>query len=387
MGRRAAIAGLLSSLLVAAVAAADPVQVGRYAEIPYGVRRDHAYATEQGDARRTGRVRGRAPASAPERVWERSLTHRRPRGPIVAHDGTLYLGTMGGLMALAPDGTELWSAPVGGVYYAPSFLPSGDIVAATRGGLAVVVGRDGTLRRSADLSAPAHGSPLVLDDGSVVIATVDRRVRRLDSSLRVLFDVGLPDGNGATLATTSQGDIAAVAGRELVILSTSGALVRTSPLGGRATASPAVADDGTLWIALAEGQLLGLGPSGRERARVDLGGRPYDEAAIAIGADAAVRVPTVNAGLVCVGPAGGERWRVASQIGFNAPASVDEEGTTLVVDRGGRMLAIGADGQERWAVAVGTYVYQAPVLAADGTIYIVTERGAVQAWRAPPPAP
>ena len=46
-----------------------------------------------------------------------------------------------------------------------------------------------------------------------------------------------------------------------------------------------------------------------------------------------------------------------------------------------RMLAIDAEGQERWRVLLGAYTYDSPVIGADGTIYISTERGAVQAWR------
>ena len=67
--------------------------------------------------------------------------------------------------------------------------------------------------------------------------------------------------------------------------------------------------------------------------------------------------------------------------GFNAPISVDAAGTTLAVDRGGRLFAIDETGVERWRVVIGTHTYQAPVLAADGTLYVVTEQGALHAYR------
>jgi outer membrane protein assembly factor BamB len=368
-------------LLAAWPAGAHPVPIGRYAEIPYGIRPDHPYPTDRGGARRTGRIGGTAPRTRPTRQWARNLRHRRPRGPTVAADGTLYVGTMGGLTALDPDGSERWSVRLGAVHAAPSLAPSDEVVVVTRGGLVAAVTPEGVVSRSVDLGAPARGSPLVLDDGSVLVGTIDRRVHRLDANLRRVFSAQLADGTANTLSRTRRGALAVPAGRILTLLSPEGSLLRQVGLGGRATAPAAVADDGTLWVPTVEGILHAIEPNGRIRSRTELGSRHYDGAAPAIGHDGGVRVPTMSEGVVCVGPGGTERWRLPNEAGYNAPASIDEENTTLVVDRGGRLVAIAADGTERWRVVLGTYSFQAPVLAADGTLYVTTERGALQAWR------
>ncbi len=372
----AALASLTSS-----VAFAHPVVIGRYAEIPYGIRPDHPHPTARGGPRRTGRIRGTAPTRRPERVWERSLRHRRPRGPTVSADGTLYLGSMGGLTALAPDGTELWNVRVGTVHAAPSLTPSSDVAVVTRGGLVALVTPTGVVRRAVDLGAPARGSPLVLADGSILVGTIDRRVHRLDANLRHVFTTDLADGTASTLSLARRGLLAVSAGRLLTLLSLGGTIQRQVSLGGRASAPATIADDGTIWVPTVEGVLLAIDPSGRVRTRTELGSRHYDEAAPAVGRDGAVRVPTLSAGLVCVGAGGTQRWAVANPAGFNAPAAIDDTDTTLVIDRGGRLLAIDAEGTERWRIVLGTYSFQAPVLAADGTLYVSTERGAVQAWR------
>ncbi|MEQ8887123.1 MAG: PQQ-binding-like beta-propeller repeat protein [Sandaracinaceae bacterium] len=367
--------------LVAVPAGAHPVPIGRYAQIPYGVSPAHPHPTEGGSAARTGRLRGAVAEREPTRIWERNLRFRRPRGPTVAADGTLYVGTMGGLTALAPDGAERWSARLGAVHAAPCLAPSDDVVVVTRGGLVALVSPEGVTRRTADLGAPARGSPLVLDDGSVVVGTVDRRVHRLDASLRPVFATELSDGTASTLALTARGALAVSSGRILALLSPTGALVRQVSLGGRASAPPSIADDGTIWVPTVEGVLHAIEPGGRVRSRTDMGSRHYDGASPAIGRDGAVRVPTMSEGVVCVGAGGTERWRFPSSAGFNAPAAIDARDTTLVMDRGGRLYAIDATGVERWRVVLGTYSFQAPVLGADGTLYVVTETGALHAYR------
>jgi outer membrane protein assembly factor BamB len=379
--RAASIAAFACALGAAGAAFAHPVRIGRYAEIPYGIRPDHPYPTARGNAQRQGRVRGRAPASEPQRLWERTLRHRRPRGPTIAADGTLYLGTMGGLTALERDGIERWSVRLGAVHAPPSLAPGGDIVVVTGGGVVAIVAPEGVIRYSADLGAPARGSPLVLDDGSVLVSTIDRRIHRLDANLRHIFASEVPEGNAMTMALTQRGSLATTAGRMLTILDAEGRISREVALAGRASATPAISDDGTIWALTVEGVLHAIEPSGLVRARTELGSRHYDGAAPAIGHDGAVRIPTLSEGIVCVGPNGTERWRHANDAGYNAPASIDDADTTLAIDRGGRMLAIDASGAERWRVNIGTYSFQAPVLGEDGMIYVTTERGALQAWR------
>lgn len=386
--KRAALALAVASL-VSSVALAHPVRVGRYSEIPYGIRPDHPRPTGAGGPRRNGRVPGRAPVVQPVRVWNARLSHRRPKGPAIAADGTLYFGTDGGLTALAPDGTERWTARIGTVPSSPSLTPSSDVAVVTRGGLVALITPAGVMRRSTDLGAPARGSPLVLDDGSILVGTIDRRIHRLDANLRPVFVTTLADGTATTISLARRGTFAIATGRLLSLLDPRGALQRQVSLGGRATAPAAIADDGTIWVTTREGILLAIDPSGRVRSRTELGSTHYDSAAPAIGHDGAVRVPTMTAGIVCVGPTGTQRWAAAPSLGFQAPVSIDDDDTILVVERQhGSMLAIAADGTELWRVVLGAFSLEAPVLGADGTIYIATDqRGArVQAWRAPPAA-
>ncbi len=380
-----AVAGGLTLGLVVLPVSAHPVRIGRYAEIPYGIRPDHPVPTYRGDDRRTGRLRGVAPRRAPVLLWERRLRHRRPRGPVIAADGTLYLGTAGGLTAFGADGAERWSVLLGGVNATPSLAPSGDVVVATRAGLVALVTPEGVVRRSVELGVPVHGPPLVLDDGSIVLVTLDGHVHRLDASLRTLFDVELDERPGSSVTRTSRGLLAVGSGASLRLLDLRGGATRDVELGARASSPIAVGDDGTLWTATSEGLVLAIDPSGRVRSRTDLGSRHHDGAALAIGRDGGVRVPTLQEGLVCVGPGGSERWRAPNPAGYRAAVTLDEEDTALLIDGSGTMRAIAADGAERWQVRLPSYSYEAPVLGRDGVLYVTTDcRSVLQAWAAPP---
>lgn len=369
-----------AALSLAVPALAHPVRIGRYAAIPYGIDPAHPFPTAGGGPRRNGRTRGTAPASEPVQLWERTLRHRRPRGPAIAKDGTLYVGTMGGLTALDPDGTERWTVRLGAVHAMPSLAPGDDVVVVTRGGLVALVSAAGVVRHTAELPAPVRGSALVLDDGSVLVGTIDGRVHRLDANLRRITSIALDVHASATPSLAARNLLAVPSGRALSLLDPVGRILHTVPLGGRPSAGAAIADDGTMWVPTIEGALVAVEPSGRVRSRTELGSRHYDGAAIAVGRDGAVRVPTLTEGLVCVGPGGTERWRLANVAGYNAPVTLDEEDTALVVDRGGRLQAITRDGSQRWQVTIGTYSFQAPALGLNGALYITTEQGEIQAW-------
>ena len=130
-------------LLLCTIALAEPVPIGRYVEIPIGVSQRSPYAMSGGDARRTGRSRARAPAQAPSRLWSVVLPQRELVPPVVLEDGTLIVGSAGGVHAIDPaSGEQRWYAPIGALRYTPSLTPNGEL-AAIAGGKLVLVGEQG----------------------------------------------------------------------------------------------------------------------------------------------------------------------------------------------------------------------------------------------------
>lgn len=379
------LAAMLAALVVSAFAfdaLARPVRVGRYVEIPYGVSSHHPWRTGLGDPARTARSAARAPSQPPNRQWVTETGTGRAHAPAVDESGMIYVAGQRGLSAVGPDGTVRWtSRGLGSISGTPSLTPDGHLAIGVHSELMVV----GAARvRARSSLRGVLGSPLVLDDGSIVavasspsmvVQRTDADGRRIFSSIIRTRPRGTPALSGGTLVVPL--------GRELVWMNVRGSIRRTVELGAEIVLGPAIASDGAAWVITTDGVLSAVAPSGRIVSRTTLEVEPSFTSNIAIAPDGSVRIGTVDAGLVCVGPNGTERWRVPGLAPLASGLTVDTEGTTLLVGRGpDRLIAISPVGAEMWRVDVGSPgADAAPVMAADGTIYVATFNGELQAWR------
>ena len=375
MRRRDAIVAIAGST---ARARADDVVIGRWTSIPHGVDPSHPEAMELG-ASRAGRAIARLPAAAPRVAWEReALGDRdrrgsRARAPIVSSAGRIHLGTPQGIATFTLEGAEGWRVDLGPVDASPALAPGGELVAITRSGRVVRIGPDGGIRRQVELGAGVIAPPLVLDDGSIVVACTDRSLRRHDAGLRERWSVAL--AAAVQRGPTRDGErIAIVAGPELVDVGLEGAILERAPLGGRGVTAAARGDDGTLWIATADGQLVALDAARRERARIAVGPPQLDDESPAIAPDGSVRIASRTA-LRALAPSGEERWSVQAGASIDFPARVDPDGATLVIDRAPKLVAFEPDGSERWRVPLSAHVMSAPVVTAEGAIVCVGVQG------------
>ncbi|MEM9068860.1 MAG: PQQ-binding-like beta-propeller repeat protein [Myxococcota bacterium] len=358
---------------------ARPVPVGRYVEIPYGVSEGHPWRTGGGDPRRTHRSEHRAPESAPTQQWTARVGVGRVFSPTIAEDGTIYVASQRGVAAVAADGTVRWERAVGLVSGTPSITPDGGIAFGTQPDELLVL-RQGSARSRARIGGGVRGSPLVLDDGSIVLAAYDQAIHRFDADGRRMFRTPVTTQVRGTVARS--GDLLVVpAGRELLWISVRGTIVRTTSLGSSIELGPAVADDGVAWVVTAEGVLVAVTPAGRVVVRTDLDARPSRASNLAIADDGSLRLGTADAGLLCIGAGGTERWRLTDRGTLAGEVIVDADGVALLVNSDGAMLAVEPDGDVRWQASLGTRTDAAPVLGADGTIYTTTFGGTLQAWR------
>ena len=381
--RRLVATGILAVALAAAwVAEARPVRVGRFVEIPYGISSSHPWRTGGGDPMRTARSSIVIPSQPPNPIWSTEVGTGRSHAPAIHEDGMIYVAGQRGLSAVGPDGTVRWtSRGLGSVSGTPSLTPDGYLAVGVPSELMVV----GAARvRARSSLRGVLGSPLVLDDGSIVAvaSSPSMVVQRVDAEGHRMFSSIIrtrPRGEAAQSGAL----IAVPIGAELVWMNVQGSVHRRVELGAEIALGPAVASDGAAWVATTDGVVLAVAPSGRVVTRAALEVEPTFVSNLAVAADGSVRVPTVDAGLVCIGPNGTERWRVEALAPVTGGITVDPEGTTLLVRRGpDRLSAVGSDGQIRWNVEIGNSGGDAaPVLGADGTIYVATFGGELQAWR------
>lgn len=376
----AAVVVLVVSAGIVATVAARPVRTGRYVEIPYGIREDHPWATEGGNSRRNGRVRAEVPREAPTRVWEQRFRLGRLSPPAVAADGTLYLAGAAGVGAVQSDGTVRWMQRLGYITGTPSLTPTGDIAVGTSGGALLQITAQGDVRARTTTGGQVRGAPLVLADGSMVVGAYDQAVHRFDAEGRRLFRVPVPSQVQGAAVWSKNGEILVPLNDELVVLTPRGDVRTRVPLGATVVAGPAVADDGTIWILTLDGGLHQLSPRFAVRTRTDVAGQVAVTTTLAVGRDGAVRVPTRDGALVCVGPNGTERWRLTGEGGFLGGVTIDMNDVSLLVNEQGVLLAVDPDGTVLWRARIDTRVDAPPVAGPTGAVYVATVRGTLQAW-------
>lgn len=360
-------------------ARAWPVRTGRFAELQHGIDPAHPEPSEHGGGARDGALRGELPSHEPRILWQRASDpggRTRPRDVIVAADGTIVVPTQRGVAAFGIGGEPRFEANIGPMDGAPALLPGDGIVAISRSGRVVVLSRDGEARAEVELGVGVSASPLVLDDGSIVLAAADRTLRRLDASLVERWRAPLP--GGAAHAPTLDGDrVAVISGDQLSFVTFDGSVERSIALGGRAHGSASRAPDGTLWVPLVEGELLAIEGRRRVRARVLLGARLGSYERIAIAPDGSLRVPARREGLFSFAASGERRWAIPSEHAVDFPARVDRRGWTLVADRAPRLSVFDEVGTMVWRARLPVHVWSGAVLASEGRIVAVGMRGEV----------
>jgi len=373
----AVVLGVTVSVLGAALAAARPVRVGRFVEIPYGVSPRHPWPTGHHDPRRTARARVAAPNDAPIKAWEARVGAGRVFAPAVAADGSLFVGSQTGVAMVASDGTLRWSLRLGLVSGTPSITPDGRAAVGVQPGQAVIVG-DARIHHRAVVGGGVRGSPLVLGDGSLVVTAYDQAVHRYDAEGRRLFRTPVA-GSVRGMAALSRERIVVPAGHEVLFLTLDGAVAERGSVGAEIALGPAVADDGSVWVLTADGVLLAVEPDGSVGLRSELGVRPSLASNLAIASDGTLRLATGDGGVLALGAGGTERWRYDRDGPIVGGVTLDAQGRVLCVTVGGELLLIGADGQKVWGVSIGGRSDAAPVLR-DRAIYVPTFGGTLQAW-------
>jgi sugar lactone lactonase YvrE len=263
------------------------------------------------------------PSATPAIAW-RHVTDLAisPSSPTIDRDGTLYFSADTGLRALLPDGTEKWTTPIPSITGAPA------------------IGRDGTL---------------------FAASTSMNGLRAIDPSGTVLWT--LDTGPYRSPALGADGTLYTVSYSTLVALNASGDIIWEVPDLGTLDAEPAVAPDGTVYVANAfpANRVYAFTPTGEKKWDTDTGGGVLEPPLVS--ADGTVHVST-TAGIAAFSADGTPKW---THPGIRY-AALAADGTLY----GGQnqLFAIDPNGSERWAVT--TYFSRAPVVDAAGNVYVMS---------------
>jgi outer membrane protein assembly factor BamB len=314
--------------------------------------------------------------------------------PAIAADGTIYASVLsGGLMAIAPSGTILWSVVVGYAWFGPSptiAIARDGCVYVNMNELWALNPADGTIAWEVSLGnggyAPSMGSSAAVGaDGTIHVSglfavhpggALDWKHPELD--LMSTPAVG-PDGRVATIDSVGRLHGLGANGAELWSAETHEAPPNGTPgeqgVSTEAWMSPVIGPDGTIYVATttATTTLYAVATDGTIAWQYEFEGDfTQIEGAAAIGADGTLYVAYGD--LYAFDPRGNVKWRAPS---FGGTAPILDGNGTVFATNGRTLGAIRPDGTTAWTYPLVAPPTGMPSLGADGTIYVPIQK---QIW-------
>ena len=321
------------------------------------------------DMRRSGLSPHLGPEQ-PELLWQVAYGEYEDSSPMVASDGTIYVGSSmtatrdtAALHALKPDGSLLWEFATNGDEAAPS----------------PTIAPDGTIYVGSWDGTPANGHLYALGPDGVL---------RWDLELGDLVDAAVaPDGTIYTLDTGAGRLYAVDPAGSIRWQCETGATVYQSPL--------ALGPTGTLYFGGATGlgydyqaMVFAVAPDGRPAWRFEPQGAPEgqhlgfpvvaaDGTIYVIGDGPAALGDSGESTLYALDADGKERWRYRfSGMVPGGNPSIGPDGAVYFACAG-TVYAVDSQGNEKWRLATSYDVYTKPAIDADGTLYFVGVDGLV----------
>ena len=142
------------------------------------------------------------------------------------------------------------------------------------------------------------------------------------------------------------------------------------------SSSPAIASDGTVYVARSDSKLYAINPNGTLKWSYATGG--YILASPAIASDGTVYVGSYDSKLYAINPNGTLKWFYETGGYTNSSPAIASDGTVYVARSDGKLYAINPNGTLKWSYDTKDFIYgldHAPAIRADGTIYMGTNRG------------
>ncbi|MDZ4826088.1 MAG: PQQ-binding-like beta-propeller repeat protein [Actinomycetota bacterium] len=364
--------------------------IDRIVPVPAGTAATAPWPMAGHDARHSGSSPALGPLTGRIR-WERQLEGNVTPGPAVAADGTIFAASNAGVLhALDPDtGADRWTYDGGEPYGSdlsttPALTDDGVVLWPGPGATLYALDMKGALLWTQRLDAFVL-SPVVLADGSVVVADMSGVVRRFDfaggshrASPTQRWAVALGgDAYGSPAAAGPY--VYATAGADLVALvAETGAVSWRFTTGDLIEVSPAVTPAGVVVVASNDPYTYGVDADGDEQWR-------YERVAMSFSSPAVTDTDYVVAGDhrsgvdVIDGETGeklaryqglGDRTRTARSIGVWTAPVVDAAHRVYFGTRHGHVYGFAPDGDELFDIDVGATVDSYPALTADGALIV-----------------
>lgn len=153
---------------------------------------------------------------------------------------------------------------------------------------------------------------------------------------------------------------------------------------GVVSSSPALGDDGTIYVGSESKRLLAINPDGSLKWRFPdtlISTADWFDASPTIAGDGTVYAPNFDGSLYAVDAHGSLKWTYTIPSYFLSSPAIGADGMIYVGGGDGMLHAIRPDGSRAWTYATGDWVDSSPAIGSDGTVYFGSWDGRLYAIR------
>lgn len=320
-----------------------------------------------GDRQRTGQSTASI-APLPQVAWRYLTGASVVCTPCVGPDGTIYFGSDDGkFYALNPNGTSKWVFNFGSLLRSsPALLSDGSVVFGCEDGNLYSISPQGAQQWVFRANGPINSAPMVASNDLIVFGSDSGtlyRVDRFGQPGKRLVTTGKFRGAPALLADGSV--VAATDKGQLLI---DGSKTRSIHLSDEALTSPAIAQDGTIYLGGDDGNLYAVNPDASLRWHFSAASRI--QSSPAIGPDGTIYFGCNDGQFFALDPNGQKKWSHQTQGAFLASSPVvSADGTIVVASADKQLRGLNPQGQLLWSIPIDGKVTGSLAMGADGTLY------------------
>jgi len=276
-----------------------------------------------------------------------------------------------------------WTVATGGfVLSSPAVVGGETIYAGSFDNSFYAMSRSGSVLWSYETCGPISSSAAVARDGSVYVGSQDCNLYAFESSgsQRWVLPVGQAVGLGPAAVYSSPIISPSGAlyfsdeqGRLYSVNPASGAVNWHRALGSGTLSSPAVGDDGRIYIGSSDGILRAFDADGSPVWAFQ--GQGQMSATPSIGDDGTIYIGTLSGALYAVNPNGYLRWTYYAPPSISSSVGIAQDGTLYFGSYDGYLHAVRPNGTRKWTHFVGYPVSASPTIDAEGSVYFGTHSG------------
>jgi len=153
-----------------------------------------------------------------------------------------------------------------------------------------------------------------------------------------------------------------------VINASPGDIIWEFKISGTISSSPAIGNDGTIYVGSSDYKLYAINPDGTKKWEFVTGS--WVGSSPAIGIDGTIYVGSSDNNLYAINPDGTKKWEFLTGVGIQSSPAIGSDGTIYVGSGDHYLYAINPDGTEKWNFDAGAAVASSPAIGNDGTIYV-----------------